>query len=211
MVQLRKGPALAPISRRAVLGGLAAPLLPASPAASAAGPTDPVLPLWAEWSRASREAAALAARWAALEAGLARDVGFPRVAVPAPDGSAPTWVTTHADLDAALAAQVDPSLGPQLHAELARRLALWRDAAARLGLDETDRLEDEAMSRSAELAESLIRVPAGSLTGSILKLELILRTGQAKTGDDEFPWGWLRLAIADLRRLAAGAGPLGQL
>jgi len=190
-------------------GGFATPLLPQSPAASAAGSTDPVLPLWVDWSRASGEAAALASQWAALEAGLARQVGFPRVAVPAPDGGAPAWVTTHADIDAALAARDDRSLGPQLHAELARRLALWRDAAARLGLDETDRLQDEAMSRSANLAESLIRVPAGGLTGAILKLELILRTGQAKTGDDEFPWVWLRVAIADLRRLAAGAGALG--
>src|SRR5258708_6944859 len=123
MVQSRKGPALASVSRRTVLGGLATPLLPASPAATAAGSADPVLPLWTDWIRLSEDAAALASQWAALEAGLARELGFPRVAVPAPDGGAPTWVTTHADLDAALAAQVARNLGPQLHADLARRLA----------------------------------------------------------------------------------------
>jgi hypothetical protein len=202
MVHTRKGSGLAPVSRRAVLGGLAAPLLPTSPVGDAAG-ADPVLPLWAEWRRAYAQAEALAAAWGSLEARLMHEVGAPRVAVPAPDGGASVWVTTHADIDAFLAERDDRSLGPHLHTELAERLAFWRNAAASLGLDETERLLDAALSRGDDLAESLIRIPAGSLAGAIAKLELILRTGEARADDDAFPFGWLRRAIADLRRLAA--------
>jgi len=101
MVYTSTGPKLPPVSRRTVLGGLAAPLLPGLAPAPVSG--DPVLPLWAAWRQASETAAALAAHWSRLEARIVREVGFPRVALPAPDGGAPVWVTTHGDIDAFLA------------------------------------------------------------------------------------------------------------
>ena len=184
MVHSPGGSKLAPVTRRTVLGGgLAAPFLPSSPAAHLIRPSDPVLPLWAGWQHAWADAAALGAKWAALETRLVREVGFPRVALPAQDGEPPAWATTHAGIDAALE-QGNGKLGPHLHAELARRQALWRDAAMTLGLDEADRRADKAASRSMELAESLIHVPAGSLPGAIAKLELVLRMGQSRADDE---------------------------
>jgi hypothetical protein len=205
MVSTRKDPGRPSVSRRTVLGGLAAPLIP-GPAAPLAGPVDPVLTLWAAWRRVSAAEAALAAEWATRESRLTREIGFPRVAVPAPDGGAPVWVTTHDDIDAWVPALDDPSIGAELHDELDRRLASWRRGTARVGMDEIDRQIGATASRGAVLAETLIRSPASSLPGVIAKLELILQTGQTASDDDDVPWRWLRRAIADLRRLAAEPG-----
>ena len=197
------------VSRRTMLmGGLAAPFIPPLPGAGSGQTPDPVLALWTAWRRASAEEEALGAHWAALETRLAREVGFPRVAVPVPDSETPVWTTTHAGIDAALERQEDARMGPHLHAELARREALWADAAVGRGLDAADRRTDAAASRSLELAEALMRLPAATLPGAIVKLELILRTGQSQSGDEDFPWGWLRAAIDDFKRLHAGPAEL---
>jgi len=205
MVSTRRGSRLPSISRRTVLGGLAAPLVP-GPAAPLAGPADPVLPLWAAWRRVSAAEAALVAEWATRESRLAREIGFPRVAVPAPDGGAPVWVTTHEDIDAFLPAPNDPRIGAQLHDALSRSLASWQRGTARLGMDEIEREIDAMASRGGVLAEALIRSPDCSLPGVIAKLELILQTGQTRYDDHDVLWRWLRRAIADLRRLAVEPG-----
>jgi hypothetical protein len=204
MVSTRRSSELPSVSRRTVLGGLAAPLMPGP--APLAGPVDPVLTIRAAWRRVSAAEAALTAEWSKRESRLMREVGFPRVAVPAPDGGAPVWVTTHDDIDAWVPALDDPGLGARLHDELSRHLASWRSGTARFGLDELDRQIDATASRGGVLAQSLIGTPACSLPGVIAKLELILQTGQANPVDDDVTWRWLRSAIADLRRLAAEPG-----
>jgi hypothetical protein len=204
MVSTRRRSELPPVSRRTVLAGLAAPLVTGP--APLAGPVDPVLPLWAAWRRATAAEAALTAEWSKRESRLMREIGFPRVAVPAPDGGAPVWVTTHDDIDAWVPLLDDPGLGARLHDELSRHLASWRNGTARLGLDALDRQIEATASRGAVLAQSLVRTPACSLPGVIAKLELILQTGQTNPVDDDVTWRWLRSAIADLRRLAAEPG-----
>jgi hypothetical protein len=169
--------------------------------------SDPILRLWTEWQRAIAEAAAWGTRWAALEVELARTVGFPRVQVPAAPGKTAIWVTSHAQIDDQLRDSREPEeVRTRLYEDLARRHARWNEAAARVGLDSADRHEEAAMTRSAELAEALFTLAAQGIPGVIVKLELIERMGQTQADDEDFPWKWLRTAVADLKRLAVEAG-----
>ena len=168
---------------------------------------DPILPLWTEWQRAVAEAAAWGARWAALEVELARTVGFPRVRMPTALGKTAVWVTSHAQIDNCLKDSREPEeVRTRLHADLVLAQARWNEAAARVGLDSADRQEAAAMTRGAELAETLFTFPAQGIPSVIVKLELIVCMGQTQADDEDFPWAWLRTAIADLKRLAAEVG-----
>jgi hypothetical protein len=62
------------------------------------------------------------------------------------------------------------------------------------------------MTRSVELAEALFTLAAQGIPGVIVKLELIERMGQTQADGEDFPWKWLRTAVADLKRLAVEAG-----
>ena len=196
------------VSRRTVLGGgIATPFFPVSGVEMSGSVSDPILPLWAEWQRTVCEAASWGARWAALEVELARTVGFPRVQMPAALGKTVVWVTSHAQIDNDLNESREPEeVRTRLHADLILAQARWNEAAARVGLDRADRQEAVAMTRGAELAETLFTFAAQGIPGVIIKLELILRMGEIQADDEDFPWGWLRTAIADLKRLTAEAG-----
>ena len=196
------------VSRRTVLGGgIASPLFPVSGAKMFESSGDTILRLWTEWQGVACEAAAWGTRWAALEAELARTVGFPRVQVPTAPGKTAVWVTSHAQIDCELKdSRETEELRNRLHADLVLAQTRWNEAAARVDLDSADRHEEAAMTRSAELAETLFTLPAQGIPGVIVKLELIVRMGQIQADDEDFPWKWLQTAVADLKRLAAKAG-----
>jgi hypothetical protein len=196
-----------PLSRRAVLaGGIAAPFLPTPSSATSDVASDPILSLWAQWRQASAEAEILGTRCATLESELARTVGFPRVQLPMP-GDRAVWATSRAEIDAMIVdRQGSEVLRSRLQAELSIRQAQWSEAAARAGVDASERQEAVAAARCAKLAECVFALPARSLPGVIVKLELILRMGQTRADDNDFPWGELRAAIVDLKRFTAELG-----
>jgi hypothetical protein len=77
-----------------------APIFRGRPTYTAA---DPIAALYRDWRYSDAEAPHWCREWGKPESALARSVGFPRVAISVPSSTAPTWVTTHEDIDHALA------------------------------------------------------------------------------------------------------------
>jgi hypothetical protein len=210
MVDSENSTTLPSVSRRALLGGILSTSLVPGPVAGPANTVpaaDPILILWKDWQNTVAEATAWGAKWAALESKLARNVGFSRVQIPAPPVNGVVWAICHEDIDHYLKeTENTDEMRRGLHAELAAQQAKWNDAAEQAGLDIADREEEAAMNRSAQIASTLLSHHACGLPGVIVKLELILRTGQTGEGDEEFPWQQIRSTIADLKRLIMESG-----
>ena len=129
-------------------------------------------------------------------------MGFPRVAISLPSSTTPTWVSTHDDIDRALADRPDlEALHGSLHAELAARTARWNAEATAIGLAEADRQEGLAFERREALAFQAFALSAGDLAGVLTKLTLVLRMGETQDSDEAFPWPQIQSVIRDLRRL----------
>jgi hypothetical protein len=168
---------------------------------------DPIMPLCWDWQRAYLEAAAWSERAGSLEHALARKVGYPRVLIPSSTQS-PVWVTSHSDIDAELdGVHVTEEERQQLHSDLATQQARWDAASETTGFDAADGNGEQAWRKSEELASALFALRAQTILGVIIKLSLILWTGEAEVSPDEHPWRQIRSAYDDLRSLA-GVGDL---
>ena len=129
-------------------------------------------------------------------------MGFPRVAISLPSSTAPTWVTTHEDIDRTLSDRPNlEALRGSLHAELAARMARWDAEATASGLAVADQQQALAFERREELAFRAFALPASNLAGVLTKLTLVLRMGETRDSDDAFPWPQIQSIIRDLRRL----------
>jgi hypothetical protein len=194
---------LSGVTRRALLAGTATvPLAPILRDRSTDTAADPIASLYREWRQADAEAGHWCREWGKLETALARSVGFPRVAISLPSSTAPIWVTTHEDIDRAIADRPDlEPLRESLHAELAARAACWDAEATAIGLAEADRQEALAFERREAFAFQAFALPASDLAGVLTKLTLVLRMGQTRDSDDAFPWPQIQSVIHDLRRL----------
>ena len=203
MVKAENSTSLSGVTRRALLAGTATvPLAPILRDHSTDTAADPIAALYRDWRQADAEARHWCREWGKLESALVRSVGFPRVAISLPSSTAPTWVTTHEDIDHALADRPDlVPLRGSLHAELAVRIARWDAEATAIGLAEADRLEALAFERREALAFQAFALSAGDLAGVLTKLTLVLRMGQTRDSDDAFPWPQIQSVIRDLRRL----------
>ena len=191
------------VTRRALLGGTATvPLAPILHGHSTDTAADPIAALYRDWRQADAEVRHWCREWGQLESALVRSMGFPRVAISVPSSTAPTWVTTHEDIDRAVANTPDTeALRGSLHAELAARTARWDAEATAIGLAEADRQEALAFERREALAFRAFAVSAGDVAGVLTKLTLVLRMGQTRDSDDAFPWPQIQSVIRDLRRL----------
>jgi len=203
MVESENTTSLPGVTRRALLTRAAtiplAPILRGRPTDTAA---DPIAALYRDWRQADAEVRHWCREWGQLESALVRSVGFPRVAISLPSSTAPTWVTTHEDIDHAFADRPAlEALRGSLHAELAARTARWDAEATAIGLAEADRQEALAFERREALAFRAFALSAGNLAGVLTKLRLILRMGQTRDSDDAFPWPQIQSVIRDLRRL----------
>jgi hypothetical protein len=166
---------------------------------------EPILTLWQEWQTAFTTSTEWGARWGALESALVRAIGFPRVLIPVSPATREVWATSHEQIDHELGDMPDADeLRQRLHSDLTALLMKWDAVAASMGLDTADRREEGAWRKCEKIADALFALPARGIPGVIAKLELVLRLGETRVGDEEFPWGQLRSAVADLRRLAIG-------
>jgi hypothetical protein len=164
---------------------------------------DPILSLWRDWQSAYAEAAAWSEKVGSLEQAMARTIGFPGVLIPSLSQPSPIWATSHECIDAELEGlPVTEEQRRQLHSDLAAQQARWDAASESVGLDAADQNEIEAWGRSEELASALFALPAPGILGVIIKLTLILRTGEAEVSPEEHPWPQIRSVFDDLRRLA---------
>ena len=127
------------VTRRALLTSAATmPLAPMLRGPDTAA--DPIAALYRDWRQADAEVRHWCREWGQLESALVRSMGFPRVAISVPSSTAPTWVTTHEDIDLALADRPDlEALRVSLHAELGARTARWDAEATAIGLADADR------------------------------------------------------------------------
>ena len=193
------------VSRRTVLtGAISSAAMPfRSPRSSSSTADEPIRSLWREWQRIYAEAVAWSERAGSIEHAIARSLGFPRVRVPSPPGVQPVWATTHGDIDAALErAPVADGQRRQLHSDLSEQQVCWDAASEAQGLNNAQRNEIEAWDNSEQLAEALFELPAKSLIGVMIKLNVILHSGEARVSPEEHPWPQIRCVSEDVRRLA---------
>ena len=132
---------------------------------------------------------------------MARNIGFPRVLVSQPC-ERPVYATSYGDIGAQLeGTAVTEEQRQRLHSDLAAQQGRWDAAADATGMNEADRNEIKAWKKSEELAETLFAVRAQTIFGVIIKLALVLQTGEAQACADEHPWPQIRSAYDDLRSL----------
>jgi hypothetical protein len=191
------------VTRRAILASTATvPLASILRNRSTDTAADPIAALYRDWRQANAEAQRWCRKWGKLESLLARSVGFPRVAISLPSSTTPTWVTTHEDIDHALADRPDlETLRGSLHTELAAQKARWDAEATAIGFAEAGRQEGLALERREALAFRAFAHPAGNLADALTKLTLVLRMGEARDSDDAFPWPQIQSVIDDIGRI----------
>jgi hypothetical protein len=132
---------------------------------------------------------------------MVRTLGFPRVLISSPSQS-PVYATCQSDIDAKLEEiPVTEEHRQRLHLDFAAQQERWDAAAEASGMSAADRNEVEAWKKAEQLAQSLFALRAQNVLGVIIKLSLILRTGEAQACADEHPWPQIRSAYDDLRSL----------
>jgi hypothetical protein len=204
MVDAENNTSLASVTRRTVLTGAITTAVvpprirtPCSPVTR-----DPILSLWQDWLSAHAEAIAWSKKAGSLEHAMARQVGFPRVLIPS-QFPTPVWAASHGDIDSEREGiAVTEDQRRQLHSDLATQQERWDAASETTGFNAADQNERRAWRKSEELADALFALRAQGLLGVIIKLTLILRTGEAEANSDEHPWPQIRSAYEDLRLLA---------
>jgi hypothetical protein len=193
------------VTRRTVLaggGGVTALLwLPLTPPQSPVN-EDPILNLWRDWQRAYFEGAAWSKMAGSLEHAMARKVGFPRVLI-ASLSHGEVWATSHSEIDAGLEGiAVTDEQRHQFHSDLAAQQERWNAASEETGFNAADQNEAHAWRKSEELADALFAIRSRDILGVIIKLTLILRSGEAEVSPEEHPWPQIRSVYDDLRSLA---------
>jgi hypothetical protein len=209
MVDSEKIIGLLSVSRRRFLASAVSTATPPLGITAPCSPmgSDPILLLWQDWLGAHAEAIAWSKRAGSLEHAMAREVGFPRVLIPSRFPT-PVWATSHGDIDAEQEGiAVTEDQRRQLHSDLATQQERWDAASEATGFNAADQKEAQAWRKSEELADALFALRAQGILGVIIKLTLILRTGEAEANSDEHPWPQIRSAYEDLRSLA-GVGDL---
>jgi hypothetical protein len=204
MVDSKDSTSLPDLTRRTLLSGTALIPLARFVGLNSVNPhaVDPVATLYQEWVLADAEAMWWCRRSDELEGELFRSIGYPRVSILLSDSSDMVWVSAHTDIDRILENMPDSEiLRAQLHADLDRRQALWDREAAFSGLVEAERQEAVAWERRESLATRALSLPTHSLSNVVTKLTLILRMGEEREDDDEFPWSQINSVLVDLRRL----------
>jgi hypothetical protein len=203
MVESEDTTSLPAVTRRTLLTGAATvPLAPILRDRSTDTAADPIAALYRDWRQADAEVKHWCRRWGELESVLIRSAGFPRVAILLPPSTAPIWVTTHEDIDHALADRLDrETLRARLHAQLAAQKARWDAEANKIGLAEADRQEVLAFERRETLAFRAFALPADDLAGVLTKLTLVLQMGETRDTDHAFPWPQIQSVINDLWRM----------
>jgi len=205
MVDSKDTTSLLSVTRRTLLtGAITTAAVPIRVTASDSPITgDPILSLWRNWQSTHAEAIAWSEKAGSLEHAMARKVGYPRVLVPTLSQGSPQWATSHGDIDAELEdVPTTEEQRRQLHSDLAAQQARWDAASASGGFNKADQNAIEASERSEELANALFALPAQGILGVIIKLALILRTGEAEVSPKEHPWPQIQSVHDDLRRLA---------
>jgi len=203
MVDAENNTSLAAVTRRTVLTGtITTAVFPARiPTPDTPVTRDPILSLWQDWVGAHAEAIAWSKKAGSLEHAMVREVGFPRVLIPSRCPS-PVWATSHGDIDAQQEGiAVTEDQRRRLHADLAAQQDRWDAASESTGFNAADQNEMRAWRISEELADALFALRAQDILGVIIKLTLILRTGEAEATSDEHPWPQIRSAYDDLRSL----------
>jgi hypothetical protein len=209
MVNSEKIAGLLSVSRRGLLAGAVSTATVSQGITAPCSPlgSDPILSLWQGWLGAHAEAIAWGKKAGSLEHAMARKVGFPRVLI-ASLSPIPVWATSHGDIDAEHEGiVVTEDQRRQLHSDLAAQQERWDAASEASGFNAADRNEARAWRKSEELADALFALRAQGILGVIIKLTLILRTGEAEVNSDEHPWPQIRSVYGDLRRLAGFDDP----
>lgn len=208
MADSESGRSLSGVTRRALLASMAAAPLTATsrPFAAECATAESITALYQQWQQTDAEALHWSRKWGDLEAVLGRAVGYPRVSISSPSAEAPVWVSAHDDIDRELADRPGQEpLSATLHAELADQKMRWDMEAEAIGLSDAEREERLAWEKRQALADHVFSLPGYDLADVITKLALILRMGEIRERDDEFPWPQIDSVIRDLRRLAATA------
>lgn len=210
MVDSKNITSLPSVTRRRLLtSAISTAALPARMTGSDASPADnPILSRWAEWKSVNAEAAAWSKQASLLEGEILRKIGYPRVLISSLSEGRPLWATTHEDIDAMSEnVPVSEEERRHLHSDLAALQARWDAASEATGLNAAGRNEMKAWARGQELANALFALPAQGIFDVIIKVTMILSTGEAEAIPDEHPWPHIRSVYKDLRRLA-GSGDL---
>jgi len=190
------------VSRRSLLGGAATTsLLRAAPSSAQAAP-DPIVPLWEEWLRLRARAIGLCHRWQDIETHLMRKIGIPQVLIPSSNNLADFRAQSHAAIDRAVTMLPDSiEIAAALHVDFAKQQARCDWEAARLGLVEVKRQEDQAWDQEAQASEAIFHTHATSLAGIEIKIALIVELCSTGSDDPEFPLPQLQSTLADVKRL----------
>jgi len=169
---------------------------------SSQGNDEPVLSIWRNWMAAHRRVEQLCRTQQHLECQLVAAVRFPRVEVLAPGGEQPAVAFTASEIDSVLGSGAETAeKRAAAKSTLRARRRAWQAMDKHLGYSLAKRAEVEAEAQSENLAESLWREPARSVTGIAAKLHALLMTYEDETSLDEAPWPQIRSVLVDLIRL----------
>jgi len=160
------------------------------------------VPLWEEWLRLRARAIGLCHRWQDIETHLMRKIGIPQVLIPSSNNLADFRAQSHAAIDRAVTMLPDSiEIAAALHVDFAKQQARWDWEAARLGLVEVKRQEDQAWDQEAQASEAIFHTHATSLAGIEIKIALIVELCSTGSDDPEFPLPQLQSTLADVKRL----------
>ncbi|MBD1548682.1 hypothetical protein [Roseibium aggregatum] len=169
---------------------------------------DAALRLWKEWNEANLRTSELCRRQQGIEARLFETVGFPRAEVDLPEEGGPVLLHSQDQIEEFFGN--DPSTAAiQARAEdnLAAHQARWDAADSELGYSAAKQEEETAALLEQELVDALMNTPATSLAGVASKLDAILREGESSEDCPDFPWPFIRSALADLVRIVQRIQP----
>lgn len=164
-----------------------------------------MLTLWQDWRAALAASDRLSRKAQHLEHALAREIGFPRVAIPTDEpGQSPRYATDAHDIDRLLGTTAaTDTIRQRLKRELADAQDRWSREAEACGLTAAIAREAEADQRVDALLSAAATAPARSIAGVIAKLAIVTDWGGREPETDGHPWTFIRSALADLTAITA--------
>lgn len=179
---------------------------------SEASHQDPILRLCEEWQEAHNHTLALCREHGALEAELARVIGFPN-ARPSLINRNDKKIRSVKDLP-----EVGPPEGGAIHdqasAELDEHQARWDAMDHQIGYSRMDGLIRQSEATERALLADILLSPASTIDAILAKLSVILCEAKNRDDPEDFPWPHIRSLRNDLTRLhgaePATAARLGQ-